>query len=491
MLKLFNSYTRQIEEFKPLNGKDVAMYSCGPTVYDYVHIGNLRSFLFADVLRRVLEHDGYKVKQVMNLTDVGHMLHDADAGEDKVETAAAKAGTTPQEITQKYSQYFFDVIKKLNIEPAAEYPKASDNVPQMIAIVKTLIEKGFAYQVGGDVYFDVRKFEKYGQLSGNTLANLEAGARVEVNDKKRDPLDFALWISNDQHVMNWPSPWSTKGYPGWHIECSAMAMRYLGETLDIHTGGEDNKFPHHECEIAQSESATGKQFAKYWIHSSFLLVDGQKMSKSLNNFYKVEDPEAKGYSPRVVRYSLISSHYREQQNFTFDSLSAAKSALAKIDNLAVRLAEGDGNGASPRFNMEKGAGPVSVVAKDAPVEQIIEVAERDFYDAMDDDINVPRALGSLFVFVRELNAALDAGVDPTLKKAALRALKMMVSDTLGLAIEKVEVVAVDDELKKLLVEREAARAAKDFARADAIRKTLSDRGYAIEDAAGGARLKKI
>lgn len=484
MLKLFNSYTRQLEEFKPLHGKDVAMYSCGPTVYDYVHIGNLRSFLFADVLRRTLEHDGYKVKQVMNLTDVGHMLHDADTGEDKVETAAAKAGTTPQEITQKYSQYFFDVIKKLNIEPAAEYPKASDNVREMQAIIVKLIEKWFAYQVGGDVYFDVRKFEKYGQLSGNTLENLEAGARVEVNDKKRDPLDFALWISNDQHVMSWKSPWSDKGYPGWHIECSAMAMRYLGETLDIHTGGEDNKFPHHECEIAQSESATGKQFAKYWIHSSFLLVDGQKMSKSLNNFFKVEDLEAKGYSPRVVRYALISSHYREQQNFTFDSLSSAKSALAKIDNLAGRL-EGD----SPLINMEKGTVPV--IAKDALIEQIVETAERDFYDAMDDDLNVPRALGSLFVFVRELNAALDAGVAPALKKAALRALNMMVAETLGLTIEKIETVAVDDELKKLLSEREAARAAKDFARADAIRKTLSDRGYAIEDAAGGARLKKI
>jgi len=478
MLKLFNSYTRQLEEFKPLHGKDVAMYSCGPTVYDYVHIGNLRSFLFADVLRRTLEHDGYKVKQVMNLTDVGHMLHDADTGEDKVETAAAKAGTTPQEITQKYSQYFFEAIKKLNIEPAAEYPKASDNVREMQAIIVKLIEKGYAYQVGGDVYFDVRKFEKYGQLSGNTLENLEAGARVEVNDKKRDPLDFALWISNDQHVMSWKSPWSDKGYPGWHIECSAMAMRYLGETLDIHTGGEDNKFPHHECEIAQSESATGKQFAKYWIHSSFLLVDGQKMSKSLNNFFKVEDLEAKGYSPRVVRYALISSHYREQQNFTFDSLSSAKSALAKIDNIAGRLSE-----------RTKNQEPIS--KNDNNVKSIIETAERDFYEAMDDDLNVPRALGSLFVFVRELNAALDAGVAPALKKAALRALNMMVAETLGLTVEKIETVAVDDELKKLLSEREAARAAKDFTRADAIRKTLSDRGYAIEDAAGGARLKKI
>jgi len=488
MLKLFNSYTRQLEEFKPLHGKDVAMYSCGPTVYDYVHIGNLRSFLFADVLRRTLEHDGYKVKQIMNLTDVGHMLHDADTGEDKIETAAAKAGTTPQEITQKYSQYFFDVIKKLNIEPAFEYPKASDNVKQMQAIIGKLLEKKYAYQVDGDVYFDVRKFEKYGRLSGNTLSNLEAGARVEINDKKRDPLDFALWISNDRHVMNWPSPWSAKGYPGWHIECSAMAMRYLGEMIDIHTGGEDNKFPHHECEIAQSESATGKQFAKYWIHSSFLLVNGQKMSKSLNNFYKVEELEAKGYSPRVVRYALISSHYREQQNFTFESLGAAKSALEKIDNIAKRLGERTKN---PTTLKLRGAGQEPISKNDANIKSIIDVVERDFYDAMNDDLNVPRALGALFIFIRELNTALDVGVEESLKKAALTALKIMVADTLGFTIEKAEAVAIDDELKKLLAEREAARAVKDFARADAIRKTLSDRGYAIEDASGGARLKKI
>lgn len=478
MLKLFNSYTRRLEEFKPLHGKTVAMYNCGPTVYDFAHIGNLRTFLFADILRRTLEHDGYKVKQVMNITDVGHMLGDADVGEDKMEAAAKREKIDPLEVARKYEAQFMSDIKRLNIEPAFKYPRASEHVSEMIKMIAVLLKKGYAYKAGDDIYYDISKFPDYGKLSGNTVEALKAGARVEINDKKKSPFDFALWISNPDHVMQWEASWG-KGYPGWHIECSAMSTKYLGETIDIHTGAEDNKFPHHEAEIAQTEGTTGKQFVRYWMHAYHLLVDGQKMSKSLNNFYKLDDLLAKGYAPCAVRYALIASHYRDRQNFTLDSLAAAKSALEKIDNLAWRLEE---KGDSPLINMEKGA---------VPVKAIIDVAERDFYSAMNDDLNVPKALGALFVFVREMNAALDAGVAQALKKAALRALKTMVADTLGLTIEKIETVAIDDELKKLLVEREAARQAKDFARADAIRKILNDRGYAIEDAVGGARLKKI
>ena len=477
MLKLFNSYTRRLEEFKPLHGKDVTMYNCGPTVYDFAHIGNLRTFLFADVLRRTLEHDGYKVKQVMNITDVGHMLGDADVGEDKMEAAAKREKIDPLEVARKYEAQFMSDIGRLNIESAFKYPRASEHVDEMIKMIAVLLEKGFAYKAGDDIYFDLSKFPKYGTLSGNTIDALKAGARVEVNDKKKSPFDFALWISNPDHVMQWEAPWG-KGYPGWHIECSAMSTKYLGETIDIHTGAEDNKFPHHEAEIAQTEGATGKPFVHYWLHAYHLLVDGQKMSKSLNNFYKLDDLIAKGYAPRAVRYALIASHYRDRQNFTLDSLAAASSALEKIDNIAKRLGE-----------RTKNQEPIS--KNDNNVKSIIETAERDFYAAMNDDLNVPKALGALFIFIRELNAALDAGVDPALKKAALRALKMMTTDTLGLTIEKIETVAVDDELKKLLAEREAARQAKDFARADAIRKTLSDRGYAIEDGSQGARLKKI
>jgi len=478
MLKLFNSYTRQLEEFKPLRGKDVTMYNCGPTVYDFAHIGNLRTFLFADILRRTLERDGYKVKQVMNITDVGHMLGDADVGEDKMEAAAKREQIDPLAVARKYEAQFMSDIKRLNIEPAFKYPRASDHVEEMIKIISVLLEKGFAYKADGDIYYDISKFPKYGALSGNTIEALKAGARIEVNDKKKSPFDFALWINNPNHLLQWEAPWG-KGYPGWHIECSAMSTKYLGETIDIHTGAEDNKFPHHEAEIAQSEGATGKQFVRYWMHAYHLLVDGQKMSKSLNNFYKLDDLLAKGYEPRAVRYALIASHYRDRQNFTLDSLSAAKSALEKLDNLAARLEE---KGDSPLIDTEKGT---------VPVKAIIDVAERDFYEAMDDDLNVPKALGVLFVFVRELNAALDAGVAEPLKKAALNALKMMATETLGLTIEKIETIAIGEDLQKLLIEREAARQAKDFARADEIRKTLNDRGYAIEDSTGGARLKKV
>jgi len=477
MLKLFNSYARELEEFKPLHGKNVTMYNCGPTVYDFAHIGNLRTFLFADILRRTLEHDGYKVKQVMNITDVGHMLGDADVGEYKMEAAAKREHIDPLAVARKYEAQFMSDIKRLNIEPAFKYPRASDHVDEMIKIIAALLDKGFAYKADGDIYFDISKFPKYGALSGNTIESLKAGARVEVNDKKKSPFDFALWINNPNHLLQWEAPWGN-GYPGWHIECSAMSTKYLGETIDIHTGAEDNKFPHHEAEIAQTEGATGKQFVRYWMHAYHLLVDGQKMSKSLNNFYKLDDLLAKGYAPRAVRYALIASHYRDRQNFTLDSLAAAKSALEKIDNVAERLGE-----------KTKNQEPIS--KNDANIKSIIDVAERDFYEAMDDDLNVPKALGALFVFVRELNAALDAGIAEPLKKAALKALKMMATETLGLMIEKVETVSIDDELKKLLIEREAARQAKDFARADAIRKTLSDRGYAIEDSAEGARLKKI
>jgi len=477
MIKLFNSYTRQLEEFKPLHGKTVAMYNCGPTVYDFAHIGNLRTFLFADILRRALEHDGYKVKQVMNITDVGHALGDADRGEDKMEAAAKREKIDPLAVARKYETQFMSDIQRLNIEPAFKYPRASEHVEEMIKIIAALLAKGFAYKADGDIYFDISKFPKYGALSGNTIEALKAGARVEVNDKKKSPFDFALWINNPNHLMQWEAPWG-KGYPGWHIECSAMSTKYLGETIDIHTGAEDNKFPHHEAEIAQTQGATGKQFVRYWMHAYHLLVDGQKMSKSLNNFYKLDDLLAKGYEPRDVRYALIASHYRDRQNFTLDSLAAAKSALEKIDNLAARLGE-----------KTKNQEPIS--KNDTNTKSIVDVAERDFYQAMDDDLNVPKALGALFVFVRELNVALDAGVDPALKKAALRALKIMVTETLGLTIKKIETVTVDNELKKLLAEREAARTAKDFARADEIRNILLEKGYAIEDSAGGARLKKI
>ncbi|MEA3272830.1 MAG: cysteine--tRNA ligase, partial [Patescibacteria group bacterium] len=311
MLRLYNSLTRKKENFKPLKKSAVTMYNCGPTVYDFAHIGNLRSFLFADLLRRYFEYSDYKVKQVMNITDVGHMLEDADEGLDKIEQAAKKAKKTPAQVADFYTKAFFDDVKKLNIKQAWKYPKATEHIKEMIKIIEKLIDKKYAYEVKGSIYFNVKKFKKYGKLSGNKLKDLMAGARVEKNPDKKNPYDFALWIYNPKHKMQWNSPWG-KGYPGWHIECSAMAGKYLGETIDIHTGGEDNKFPHHEAEIAQSEGANGKKFARFWLHTRHLLVDGKKMSKSKKNFYTLEDLLKRGYSARAIRYLLLSSHYRDK-----------------------------------------------------------------------------------------------------------------------------------------------------------------------------------
>jgi len=282
MLKLYNSLTKQKEIFQSLaeekkKKKLVTMYTCGPTVYDYVHIGNLRSFLVADLLRRFLEFKGYKVKQVMNITDVGHMTSDAESGEDKMEAAARREKKDPWQIAEFFTKAFFADAQKINLKKAWKYPRATDHVKEMIKIIEKLVKNGYAYEVNGSVYFDLSKFSDWGKLSGNKLEDLIAGARVEVISEKKNPYDFALWIKNPAHIMQWDSPWG-KGYPGWHIECSAMAMKYLGEMIDIHTGGEDNKFPHHESEIAQSEGATGKQFVRYWLHVKHLMVDGEKMS---------------------------------------------------------------------------------------------------------------------------------------------------------------------------------------------------------------------
>ena len=294
-LHVYNTLTNQKEEFTPLEPGRVRMYNCGPTVYSRVHIGNLRAFLFADLLRRWLEFEGYQVTQVMNITDVGHLTDDADDGEDKLQKQAEKDGLDPMEIARAQSVLFFGDLEKLGCKRAAVYPKATDHITQMLSMIGALIEKGFAYQVGENVYFEVAKFPEYGKLSGNRVEALDAGSRIEVLDEKRSPADFALWKSDPKHLMKWESRYGDHGFPGWHIECSAMAREHLGDQIDIHTGGEDNVFPHHECEIAQTEAFTGEPFAKYWMHTKFLQVDGGKMSKSLGNVYTLDDVEERGY----------------------------------------------------------------------------------------------------------------------------------------------------------------------------------------------------
>jgi cysteinyl-tRNA synthetase len=475
MLKLYNSLTKQKENFQPLaeeknKKKLVTMYTCGPTVYDYVHIGNLRSFLAADLLRRFLEFKGYKVKQVMNLTDVGHMTSDAEAGEDKMEAAARREKKDPWQIAEFFTKAFFVDVKKMNFLEAWKYPKATDHVKEMIKIIEKLIKNGYAYVANGSVYFDLSKFSGWGKLSGNKLEDLIAGARVEVISEKKNPYDFALWIKNPSHIMQWNSPWG-KGYPGWHIECSAMSMKYLGETIDIHTGGEDNKFPHHESEIAQSEGATGKQFVRFWLHVKHLMVDGEKMSKSKNNFYTLAQITEKDYSPRALRYLLLTSHYRDSLNFTFDGLEAAKKNIAKIDEVWTKINE----------TVPKSGGSGNLVAA-------AEMAKKEFEAAFDDDLNISGALAVLFNFIRQINVGLASGVSKK-ELAAVKSTFQKIDGVLGFGLEKIKAEKIPEEIKKLLTEREQARGAKDWKRADEVRGEIEKLGFTVEDTAEGQKVK--
>jgi cysteinyl-tRNA synthetase len=462
---VFNSLTRRKELFQPRDEGLVRMYNCGPTVYGRVHIGNLRSFLFADVLRRWLEYRGYEVHQVMNITDVGHLQGDADEGEDKLDVAARKDRVDPREIAERYTQEFLEDVRSLGMLEPEAFPRATDHVPQMLAIIEDLLAKGHAYQVGQDVYFDVRSFDRYGRLSGNRVEDLEAGARIEVREEKRHPADFALWKSDPKHLMRWESRFGKDGFPGWHIECSAMAIEHLGEELDIHTGGEDNVFPHHECEIAQSECHTGKPFARYWMHAKFLQVDGGKMSKSLGNVYTLSDVEERGFSPRVLRFTLIRGHYRQPLNFTWDIMAESRAALEKLDELHSRLVRAEG-----------GAGAAE--ADEAGAEELAACVRR-FEVGMDDDLNVPQALSALF----ELRSAL---LDGRLGRTTAAEARAFVERADGvLAVIRTEVDQGDEAIDSLIQARLDARARKDWAESDRIRDELTAMGVVIQDSAEG------
>jgi cysteinyl-tRNA synthetase len=460
-----NTLTKKKEAFRPLEPGIVRMYNCGPTVYGRAHIGNFRSYLFADTLRRWLEYRGFEVRQVMNITDVGHLTDDADDGEDKLEVQAKKEGRDPWQISRFYAEKFLADVALLGLRPALVYPKASDHVPEMLAMVDGLLAKGFAYQVDGDVYFEVSRFPAYGRLSGNKVEDLDAGARIEVREEKRHPADFALWKSDPHHVMKWASRFGPDGFPGWHIECSAMAMKHLGERIDVHTGGEDNIFPHHECEIAQSEAFTGQPFANYWIHAKFLQVDGGKMSKSLGNVYNLDDVQAKGFEPRALRFCLIRGHYRQPLNFTWDILKESAAALENLDDLAARLRRAAGG---------QGAAPSS----DDGLEDVADVKD-EFEAAMDDDLNTPRAIGALnklrgHVLEGRLGASAAAQALQFLEKA---------NGVLGVIRTGEEIL--DAEIRQKIAEREAARKAKNWAEADRIRKELLARGIVLEDTPSG------
>ncbi len=466
---VYNSLTRRKERFESREQGVVRMYNCGPTVYSRAHIGNLRSFLFADVLRRWLEYLGYEVHQVMNITDVGHIQGDADEGEDKLDAQAKKDRLDPREIAKRYADEFLADVAALGVRAPEVYPRATDHIPEMLAIIDDLIAKGNAYQVGQDVYFDVTSFPNYGRLSGNKLEDLEGGARVEVREEKRHHADFALWKSDPKHLMKWDSHFGPDGFPGWHIECSAMAIKHLGEELDIHTGGEDNVFPHHECEIAQSECHTGKPFARYWMHAKFLQVEGGKMSKSLGNVYTLGDLEERGHSPRSLRFTLIRGHYRQPLNFTWDIVAEQKAALEKLDELYSRLVRAaDGQGT-----------PGDDDAGRALLDDSIET----FESGMNDDLNVPRAVSALF----QLRAhVLEGALGRTVAAAGVDFVRRA-NDVLGVIDVDANAAGgeANEAIEALVQARLDARASKDWAASDRIRDELVAQGIVIQDTADG------
>ena len=459
-LYFYNTLTGKKEPFVPINKNEVKMYSCGPTVYSYAHIGNFRTYIFVDSLRRTLEYNGYKMKHVMNITDVGHLTSDADTGEDKMEKAARKEGKDPYEIAKFYTDAFMDDISKLNIEKAEIITKATDNIPQMLEMVKEIIKNGYGYETSKGIYFDVSKLDKYPVLSNNSVEGQEAGARIEVDPEKRNPYDFALWIkAPENHIMKWDSPWG-KSYPGWHIECSAMGRRFLGENFDIHTGGVDHIPVHHENEIAQCKGAFGHNPAKFWMHCEFLLVDGGKMSKSLGNIYTISELQERGIEPLAYKLFCFSSHYRNKLNFTFDGVKASNVALNRLRNGYLAHLNGD-----------------SDVSDD-----VINDYETRFHKAINDDLNMPVAVGILWEVIRNENKS---------KKLADLILKF--DKVLGLDLEnsksylkKDEIqIEIPEEITKLAEERKIARENKDFATSDKLRDEIDKKGYIIKDIKGG------
>ena len=467
-LRLFNTLGRRLEPFQPLDAGEVRIYTCGPTVYNEIHIGNLRTFLFQDLLRRSLRYLGYGVTQVMNLTDV----------DDKTILAAHKAGVSLADYTEPFIQTFLRDLDALHIERVERFPKATEHVPEMIDLVARLVEKGYAYESEGSVFFSIAKDEDYGRLSGFDLNQARQGERVASDEYGKDDVrDFVLWKAVKPGEPSWDSPWGP-GRPGWHIECSAMSMKYLGETFDVHCGGVDLIFPHHENEIAQSESATGKPFVRTWLHGEHLIVDGQKMSKSLGNQYTLPELLARGCSARALRYLFLSVHYRQKLNFTFESLEGAAGALRRVDEMRFRLEHAAERG-------EAGAGLTAAAER----------LRADFAAGLADDLNVAVALAALFGFVKEVNVAIEEGrIGAGDRRRVLDALTdvdrvLGVLDPAGWP----EGQAPEDdaaEIERLIEERNAARGRRDFAASDRLRDELAARGIVLEDTPQGTRWKR-
>jgi cysteinyl-tRNA synthetase len=463
-LAFYDTLRRRTGPFVPLRQGEARIYTCGPTVHDYAHIGNLRTFLFEDLLRRVLEARGYRVIQVMNLTDV----------DDKILEKAAARGESIAEYTARYTEAFFDDLETMRIERAEHYPRATEHIDEMVALVQRLQAGGHTYTAeDGSIYFRISTFSGYGKLSRVDLSGVQDGARVAADEyDKENPKDFALWKAAKEGEEGWDTPLG-RGRPGWHLECSAMAMKYLGETIDIHAGGVDLIFPHHENEIAQSEAATEAPFARLWLHAEHLIVESQKMAKSLGNFLTLRDLVERGYSPRAIRYLLLSTHYRTQQNFTFEALEQAVQSLERLTDFARRLEELPAGGAENRELADRTA-----------------QARTDFAEALDDDLNTSRALAAAFEWVRDINRAIDEGRMTSADLPPARAFLAEFDRVYDVLRPDPAELALTGEVEALIAEREAARKARDWERADAIREDLAERGIVLEDTPRGVRWKR-
>lgn len=456
----YNTLTKKKEVFKPIDEKEVRIYSCGPTVYKDATIGNMRTNIFQDVLRRVLKYNGYTLKHAMNITDVGHLVSDGDDGEDKMQKSAREEHKSPMEIAEYYTKLFFQDLKALNIETPEIICKATDHIKEMLEYVEKLVEKGYAYETSTAIYFDISKLDQYPVLSNLNLEEQKAGARVDVDPEKRNPYDFALWIkAPENHLMKWNSPWGLS-YPGWHIECSAMGQKYLGEQFDIHTGGIDLIPTHHENEIAQSKGRCGKIPANYWMHGEYLLIDGGKMSKSLGNVYLIKDFIKRGYDPLVYRLFSYSCHYKNKLNFTWDGIESASKSLERLKN----------------------GYQLHLAGKDVVEDKIIEELEERFHQAINDDLNMPSAMGVVWEVVRQEN-----------KSPKLAELLLKFDTVLGLKIQEPiqkKQEEIPQEVLDLVEQRKQARVNKDWAKSDELRDIIQSKGYEIKDTKEGTEIKK-
>jgi len=453
VLKLYNTLGRRKQEFKPIKKGQVGMYSCGPTVYWYQHIGNLRTYIFSDILKRVLKYNDYKVKQVMNVTDVGHLTSDSDEGEDKIEKAAAKEGKTAEEIANYYLKIFKQDLKKLNILEPDIWCKASEHIKEQIELIKKIEKKGFIYKTSDGIYFNTSKLKDYGKLAKLKIENLQAGKRIVIGEKK-NKTDFALWKFSEkpgERQQEWESPWGI-GFPGWHIECSAMSMKYLGETIDIHTGGEDHIPIHHTNEIAQSESATGKKFVNYWLHGAFLTFGGEKMSKSKGKIATISELEKQNFLPLPYRYLCLTAHYRTQLSFTLANLENAQNSYKRLKNIILELKDD---------------------------KKINEKYLKEFEKTINDDLNTPEALQVLWKLLRDEKAE---GKYQTIAK---------MDEVFGLNLLKKEEIKIPSEIKNLVQDREDARAKKDWKKADEIRDKIKKLGYNVDDTDKGSKVGRL